>query len=222
MDPNQMLKQMLDFNKSAFDNGFNAMLTIQEQNEKMFNTFLEQATWIPEEGKKLIQEWINTYKKGCEDFKNTAVSRFIRLKVFHIWLDLLNIKNGNKHKDLNKHYSIKFLTKSAPKERVEYDKCVDFSYMNQGTFHSLLRSEYMTFFWAVYQVFGPFRITLKFDADKDLAEFGEFIAVETYNAIAKFQINEDGKWIFKITHNLDKEIPFNDTIKLGGKFGTRK
>ena len=72
MDPNQMLKQMLDFNKSAFDNSFSAMLTIQEQNEKMFNTFLEQATWIPEEGKKLIQEWINAYKKGCEDFKNTA------------------------------------------------------------------------------------------------------------------------------------------------------
>jgi hypothetical protein len=72
MDPNQMLKQMLDFNKSAFDNSFNAMLTIQEQNEKMFNTFMEQATWIPDEGKKLIQEWINAYKKGCEDFKKTA------------------------------------------------------------------------------------------------------------------------------------------------------
>jgi hypothetical protein len=72
MDPNQMLKQMLDFNKTAFDNTFNAMLTIQEQNEKMFNTFMDQATWMPDEGKKLIFEWINAYKKGCEDFKKAA------------------------------------------------------------------------------------------------------------------------------------------------------
>ena len=72
MDPNQMFKQMLEFNKTAFDNSYNAMLTIQEQNEKMFDTFMEQATWIPEEGKKLIQEWINAYKKGCEDFKKAA------------------------------------------------------------------------------------------------------------------------------------------------------
>jgi hypothetical protein len=51
-DPNQMLKQMLDFNKTAFDNSFKAMLTIGEQNEKMVNTFLTQATGVPEEGKK--------------------------------------------------------------------------------------------------------------------------------------------------------------------------
>jgi hypothetical protein len=72
MDSNQMLKQMLDFNKTAFDNSFNAMLTIQEQNEKMFNTFMEQATWMPDEGKKLINEWINAYKKGLDDFKKSA------------------------------------------------------------------------------------------------------------------------------------------------------
>jgi hypothetical protein len=55
-EPNQMLKQMLDFNKTAFDNIFKAMLTIGEQNEKMVNTFLTQATWIPEEGKKTHPE----------------------------------------------------------------------------------------------------------------------------------------------------------------------
>ena len=59
MEPNAMLKQMLDFNKTAFDNGFNAMLMIQEQNAKMVNTFLEQAAWMPEEGKKLIRDWVD-------------------------------------------------------------------------------------------------------------------------------------------------------------------
>lgn len=76
MDPNAMLKQMLEFNKTAFDNSFQAMLTIQDQNEKMMNTFMEQATWMPDEGKKLIQEWVNTYKKGCEDFKKAADANY--------------------------------------------------------------------------------------------------------------------------------------------------
>lgn len=72
MEPNLMLKQMLDFNKTAFDNSFNAMLMIQEQNAKMVNTFLEQANWMPEEGKKLLRDWVDAYKKGCENFKKTA------------------------------------------------------------------------------------------------------------------------------------------------------
>ena len=82
MEPNFMLKQMLDFNKTAYDNSFSAMLTIQEQNAKMVNTFLEQATWMPEEGKKLIREWVNAYKKGCEDFKKAADENYRKVDEF--------------------------------------------------------------------------------------------------------------------------------------------
>ena len=82
MEPNFMLKQMLDFKKTAYDNSFNAMLTIQEQNAKMVNTFLEQATWMPEEGKKLIRDWVNAYKKGCEDFKKAADENYKKVDEF--------------------------------------------------------------------------------------------------------------------------------------------
>ena len=82
MEPNFMLKQMLNFNKTAFDNSFTAMLTIQEQNAKMVNTFLEQATWMPEEGKKLIRDWVNAYKKGCEDFKKAADQNYQKVEDF--------------------------------------------------------------------------------------------------------------------------------------------
>ena len=82
MDPNQMFKQMLEFNKTAFDNSYNAMLTIQEQNEKMFNTFLEQATWMPEEGKKLVREWTAACKKGSEDFKKAADENYKKVADF--------------------------------------------------------------------------------------------------------------------------------------------
>jgi hypothetical protein len=82
MEPYAMLKQMLDFNKTAYDNSFNAMLTIQEQNAKMVNTFLEQATWMPEEGKKVVRDWVDTYKKGCEDFKKAADENYSKVDEF--------------------------------------------------------------------------------------------------------------------------------------------
>ena len=82
MEPNLLLKQMLEFNKTAFDNSFNAMLTIQEQNAKMVDTFVEQATWMPEEGKKVIRDWVNAYKKGCQDFKKTADENYKKVDEF--------------------------------------------------------------------------------------------------------------------------------------------
>jgi polyhydroxyalkanoate synthesis regulator phasin len=82
MDQKQILKQMIDFNKAAFDNTFNAMVLLQEQSEKMSNTVLEQATWLPEEGKKAITDWIKAYKKGREDFKKAVDENFKKVEDF--------------------------------------------------------------------------------------------------------------------------------------------
>jgi hypothetical protein len=72
MEQFDVIKQMVQFNKNAFDQGYNAMDMLQKQNEKMTNSFLDQATWLPEEGKKAVNEWMQLYKKGCNDFKRTA------------------------------------------------------------------------------------------------------------------------------------------------------
>lgn len=72
MEQFNVIKQMVQFNKNAFDQGYNAMDMLQKQNEKMTNSFLDQATWLPEEGKKAVNEWMQLYKKGCNDFKRTA------------------------------------------------------------------------------------------------------------------------------------------------------
>ena len=69
MDQKLMFKQMIDFNKSSFNNAFSAMVMAQEQTETMANTFLEQAAWLPEEGKKAIKDWLDACKKGREDYK---------------------------------------------------------------------------------------------------------------------------------------------------------
>ena len=66
------IKQMVQFNKNAFDKGYNAMEMLFDQNEKITNSILGYASWMPEEGKKTVNEWMQLYKKGCDDFKKTV------------------------------------------------------------------------------------------------------------------------------------------------------
>jgi hypothetical protein len=72
MDQKQIAKQMMEFNKTAFDNTFNAMTVLQDQSEKLVSRFLEKAPWFPEDGKKAVNDWVGAYKKGREDFKITV------------------------------------------------------------------------------------------------------------------------------------------------------
>lgn len=82
MDQKAIFKQMVDFNKAAFDNTFSAMATVQDQTEKMAKTVLEQATWLPAEGKKVINEWIQAYTKGREDYKKLVDENFKKVEDF--------------------------------------------------------------------------------------------------------------------------------------------
>jgi len=82
MNNKLMLKQLVQFNKTAFDNAFKAMKIAQEHGEKMLNSMLDQAAWIPEDGKKTITEWVKAYKKGVEDFKNTVDTQYVKVEEF--------------------------------------------------------------------------------------------------------------------------------------------
>jgi len=82
MDNKQIAKQMVQFNKTAFDNSFNAMNMVYEQNEKMIETFLTQATWMPEEGKKAIKDWMSAYRTGCTDFKQMVDENYAKVAAY--------------------------------------------------------------------------------------------------------------------------------------------
>jgi polyhydroxyalkanoate synthesis regulator phasin len=82
MDQKQLFKQMLDFQKTTFDNSFSAMVMLQEQTEKAAQTLLDQASWLPEEGRKAIDEWVAAYKKGREEFKALVDENFKKVEDF--------------------------------------------------------------------------------------------------------------------------------------------
>jgi hypothetical protein len=82
VDQKQIFKQMVEFNKGAFNNAFNAMVMIQDQTETLAETMLNQATWMPAEGKKAMQDWVNSFKKGRDDYKKAIDEAFVKVEEY--------------------------------------------------------------------------------------------------------------------------------------------
>ncbi len=70
MEKLQTLKLMMQMNKMALDNNYSLMMNAYEENNFFLYTFfLNQSTDIPAEAKTAIEEWLQGYRKGCENLK---------------------------------------------------------------------------------------------------------------------------------------------------------
>jgi len=79
METEKFAKQMIDFQKATFDNTFTAVTMLQDQAERMVNTVIDQATWLPEESRRVIDEMVSAYKKGRTDFKGVMDENFEKM-----------------------------------------------------------------------------------------------------------------------------------------------
>lgn len=82
MEPTKMMQQMIDFQKTAFENSYNAMIMMQSQTEKMAESLLSKNSILPEEGQKMINEWILAFKKGRDDFKKSVDENFAKMEEY--------------------------------------------------------------------------------------------------------------------------------------------
>jgi len=98
MENKIIAKQIIDFHKATFDNTFNSSAILQEQTEKMVQTFLLQATWLPAEGKEAIKEWVNVYKKGRTDFKDVADKNYKKVEEYFSVAGVTPQEKGTKNK----------------------------------------------------------------------------------------------------------------------------
>ena len=69
MENVQQLKQMMQTSKMAFDYNFTMMMSAYEQNKLLMYTLLNQTADIPVETKTAIEDWLQGYRKGCENLK---------------------------------------------------------------------------------------------------------------------------------------------------------
>jgi hypothetical protein len=79
MDQSQFAKQMIDFQKTTFDNLYDSMVMLQDHTQKLASTVFEQATWLPEESSRLVRQWIEIFKKGRNDYKSAVDDIFTRI-----------------------------------------------------------------------------------------------------------------------------------------------
>lgn len=69
MEMTKMARQMIDFQKSFSDNTYDVMMTLWDQGTRMFSSLMAGAAWVPDENKRVVNESLGVYRKGCEDMK---------------------------------------------------------------------------------------------------------------------------------------------------------
>jgi gas vesicle protein len=71
-------KKGIDDFKKAIDEGYarvetffdsNTTANFHDQAENMFNSYLNQANWMPPDLKKTMEDFTATYKKSCDEYK---------------------------------------------------------------------------------------------------------------------------------------------------------
>ena len=72
MEQAKIAKQMIGFQKTVFDNSFNALAVVQDQTESMVNNFMGQFPWVTDDGKKQMDETYSYIKKARNDFKKAV------------------------------------------------------------------------------------------------------------------------------------------------------
>lgn len=82
IDQKEVFKQMIHFQKTALDNSLETMSRFQQQAEAMFENAIEQNTWLPDEGKKLIMEWNAAFQKGRDEFQKIMDENYKKVESF--------------------------------------------------------------------------------------------------------------------------------------------
>ncbi len=80
MESAKFVKQTLGFQKTIFENSFNAMTVVQDQTEKMVNSYLDQLPWVTEESKSSMQATVEMAKKARNDFKTAVDDGFVKFE----------------------------------------------------------------------------------------------------------------------------------------------
>lgn len=63
MEYENITKQVIDFQKMSFSNWYDTVAMLQDQATSAMDLAMDQNTWMPEEGRKAIQNWVSACQK---------------------------------------------------------------------------------------------------------------------------------------------------------------
>ncbi len=76
MEQMQFCRQVLGFNKMAFDNTFSTVSMFQDQLETLLSSALQQNPGLPEDGRRALEEFVRSIKQGRDDYKKVVDESF--------------------------------------------------------------------------------------------------------------------------------------------------
>jgi len=135
------------------------------------------------------------------DWTNTKVHRFIRLKLFNIWLvickDYGTIKNNQYRENIKDYYTLKFDDDNHVVDNVPYEE-FDHSIMKPefNEFADSIINEIWGFARMLWRVKGGFELNVKFVSEDDINDFGSDLA-DNYDASHHIKIDSEGNFYAK-------------------------
>jgi hypothetical protein len=82
MEAYQITKQAFDFQKGAFSSWFDVLSILQDQADLTVDTMFNQASWIPNEGRQVILDWVSACKNEGDRYKDYVDEIFSGLEKY--------------------------------------------------------------------------------------------------------------------------------------------
>ena len=73
-------KQMINFQKSAFNHTFDIFMALKDQSEKIAGNWCEKNSIFPEQGKIFMNDWTRMIEKGLEEYKKMVNAGFASME----------------------------------------------------------------------------------------------------------------------------------------------
>lgn len=157
-------------------------------------------------GKERIYDTTFLGQWYTEGYKNTILHRFLRVKLLHVWLKIMNdhadasMLNSQEYPEIKKFYTFEFKEGTKIKSYVEQDFNVNFSQCGDD-YKGSVATEYVAFCYLLYKYFKKCHFTFWCDADEDMKLFGDLIS-RNYNSQVDFQVDKAGDYVLTVTHSL--------------------
>jgi len=150
----------------------------------------------------LLNSWYTS------DYQNTILHRFLRIKMFHIWLEILEkkagsyIENGQRYDNIQSFYD--FSSNKSTKIREEYHEYTKLDRLDPADYKNSITNEYFTLAYALFLYFGKYSFKMTCSPDIDQSTFGNSL-VNNYTSTFNVKVDDQGNYSINISHSLKHE-----------------
>jgi anaerobic magnesium-protoporphyrin IX monomethyl ester cyclase len=185
---------------SAISPGFGAGISPNSDLDTNWKLYSIQWKEVP---------WDNTFLGTwfTKDYENTNLHKFLRVKLFHIWLDIMKKKtdclmiNTQRFPTIDDFYNFECSTDTF-QNYIEQDIFVNFYQKENITLSGKIINEYFPFLYGIYRYYGPCSFHFICDPLKDLNTFGDFLC-NNYASEVNFEVDTNGDYSLYIEHKFD-------------------